>query len=128
MATGYVWIVGGALVVALVLASAWYYAVSSPLLISADEARARIARGQVDVILDVRTKLERATLGYYPGSVHISTADLEKQMPIRFPNHRIRIIAYCNTGQRARAAAEKLQRLGYENVRYISGGAKSLED
>lgn len=115
-----------AAIITVLLIVAYRYSVSSPLLIAPAAARAQIAAGQVDVILDVRTELERATLGAYPGSVHIAGADLDSQMPLRYPARSTRIIAYCNTGQRARAAAEKLQRLGYTNVRYIAGGYGTL--
>jgi len=80
----------------------------------------------VGLILDVRTDLERSTLGFYPNSVHIQSADLEREMPKRYPDKNIRILAYCNTGHRARMATDKLQTLGYKNARYISSGYKSL--
>jgi len=96
------------------------YAMDSPYRITAEEAKRRIGDGDFDVILDVRTDVERATLGYYPNSVHIQSADLEKQMPAKYPNKLTRILAYCNSGQRARAATEKLHALGYTNSSYIA--------
>ena len=92
----------------------------SPYRITAEEAKRRIGDGDFDVILDVRTDVERATLGYYPNSVHIQSADLETQMPSKYPNKLTRILAYCNSGQRARAATEKLHALGYTNSYYIA--------
>jgi len=79
-----------------------------------------IKDGEFDLILDVRTDLERNTLGYYPGSVHIQSVDLDKIMPVEYPNKNIRILAYCNTGHRARLAIEKLHGLGYSNALYIA--------
>lgn len=96
------------------------YAMESPYRITAEEAKRRIGDGDFDVILDVRTDVERATLGYYPNSVHIQSADLETQMPTKYPNKLTRILAYCNSGQRARAATEKLHALGYTNSSYIA--------
>ena len=95
------------------------YAMESPYRITAEEAKRRIGDGDFDVILDVRTDVERATLGYYPNSVHIQSADLADQMPAKYPNKLTRILAYCNSGQRARAATEKLHALGYRNSSYI---------
>jgi len=115
-----------ALVVYLVRA-AYLYATDSPHRISSQEAKRRIQFGEVDLILDVRTDLERSTLGSYPGSVHIQSADLEKVMPIQYPNKQTRILAYCNTGHRARAAADKLHALGYENATFISSMYTSLQ-
>jgi len=102
------------------------FAVISPYRISSEEAKRRIQRKQFDVLLDVRTDLERNTLGYYPGSVHIQSADLEQQMARQFPDKSIRILAYCNTGHRARAATDKLHKLGYKNALFISSTYKTL--
>ena len=102
------------------------YAVISPYRISSEEAKLRIQRKQFDVLLDVRTDLERNTLGFYPGSVHIQSADLEQRVAQQFPDKNIRILAYCNTGHRARAATDKLHELGYKNALFISSTYKTL--
>jgi len=111
----------------LLIRQAYLYATDSPYRISSAEAKRRIQRGEVDVILDVRTDLERATLGFYPGSVHIQSADLEARMPARVPDKKARILAYCNTGHRARMATDKLHALGYTNAVYISSQHTSLQ-
>lgn len=114
-------------VVAVTLFVLYRYAEDSPLKISSEEAKQRIAENKIDLILDVRTDLERSTLGFYPGSVHITSDSLEMTMKTVFPDKRTRILLYCNTGQRARRAAERLQAIGYRNVVYISGSYKTLE-
>lgn len=115
------------LLVAFITAYFMYnYAVNSKYRISSAEARKRIASHDADLILDVRTDTERQTLGFYPGSVHIASADLEREMPNRYPDKNLKIIAYCNTGHRARAATDKLQALGYKNARYISSNHTTL--
>ena len=81
---------------------------------------------KVDLILDVRTDLERSTLGFFAGSVHVQSADLEKRMPTAYPDKNIRIIAYCNTGHRARMATEKLHQMGYKNALYIPSSHRTL--
>ena len=114
------WIVGS--IVLIVLAAVWY-AYSSPLRISVEEAKRRIR--EFDHIVDVRTDLEVKTLGSYPNSIHIPSAEL----PVRAASQlkkSDRILLYCNTGQRARNAAETLQSLGYPNVRYIAGSYTGL--
>jgi rhodanese-related sulfurtransferase len=119
-----------ALVLALVVFlgyKAYLYATDSPYRISSQEAKRRINSGEVDVLLDVRTKLERDTLGIYPGSVPIPSADLEAEMPARVPNKNARILSYCNTGHRARMATDKLHKLGYKNAVYISSTYGSLQ-
>lgn len=106
---------------AALVAYAIWYAIDSPLRLTTEEARRRLAAKEVDVVLDVRTPLERKTLGVYPGSLAIPAGDVEQELPRRVPNKEARILIYCNTGQRARAAAEKLQGLGYKNARYYAG-------
>jgi phage shock protein E len=102
------------------------YAVYSRWRINAAEARRRISRGEFDVVLDVRTGVERETLGYYPNSVHVPAAELEKTLPELYPNKETSILIYCNTGHRARLAADKLHTLGYVNTRYISSPHTSI--
>jgi rhodanese-related sulfurtransferase len=104
----------------------YHYAISSPYLISSDVAKILVKNNKLDVILDVRTPLERQTLGFYPGSVNIQTSDLEEKMPKMYPNKNNLILLYCNTGQRARNATEKLHKMGYSNAIYIASGYKSL--
>ena len=106
---------------------AYQYAVDSPYRISSEEAKQLLQTDQIDLMLDVRTDLERSTLGFYPNSVHIQSADLEKEMPKQYPDKNIRILAYCNTGHRARMATDKLHKLGYVNAKYISSQYTSLQ-
>ena len=103
------------------------YVDSSPYKISADTAKQLIQEDKVDLVLDVRTDLERSTLGFFAGSVHIQSADLEKRMPYEYPDKNLRIVAYCNTGHRARIATEKLHKLGYKNTLYIPTSHRTLE-
>ena len=107
---------------------AYVYAVDSPLRISSERAKFLIKNKEFDLILDVRTDFELKTLGFYPGSVHIQSADLERLMPTLYPNKNLRILAYCNSGHRARMATEKLHKLGYNNSVYISSHYGSLLD
>lgn len=96
------------------------YAVDSAYRISSEDAKDRLRKNEIDLILDVRTDVERSSLGYYPGSVHIQSSDLELRMPREYPNKNLRILSYCNTGHRARLATDKLHALGYKNAVYIS--------
>ena len=115
-----------ALSILVILGSLYWYAVSSKYLVSSEKANELIRNKQIDVVLDVRTSLERKTLGLYPGSVHIPGADLETKVPATYPERATRFLVYCNTGQRARAAADTLHRLGYTNTVYIASSHRSL--
>lgn len=102
------------------------YAMDSQYRISAETAKKLLAANQIDAVLDVRTALERNTLGFYPGSVHIASQELQTKMPALYPNKSVRLLVYCNTGQRARAATEILHGMGYTNAVYIASGHSSL--
>jgi phage shock protein E len=114
------------LLVILFSRAAYLYATDSIHRISSQEAKRRIQANKFDVILDVRTDLERSSLGFYPGSVHVQSADIERMIPNLYPNKQTRILIYCNTGHRARMATDKLHRLGYKNTVYISSNHSSL--
>lgn len=104
----------------------YHYAVSSKYMISGKEAKQLIQNKQIDLVIDVRTSIERNTLGHYPGSLHIQSNELEKVLASKYPNKNLRILLYCNTGHRARIQTEKLHDLGYTNTVYIPGTYRSL--
>ena len=112
----------GILVISLlVLGGMGYnYSTSSPYYVPVSEGKAGIAQKRYNVVLDVRTPIERAVLGYYPGSIHIPVSELRARIQKEIPDKNTTILIYCNTGQRARKAAELLQSLGYKNTRYIA--------
>jgi rhodanese-related sulfurtransferase len=114
------------LVFLLILFVAIGYAIVSPYRITSQEARRRIQEGEFDVILDVRTDLERRTLGAYPGSKHIPSGELDTRISTEIPDKDASILVYCNTGQRARAAVDKMIGLGYKRVVYIAGSHVSI--
>lgn len=97
----------------------YFYAMDSPYIITADEAKKRIKAKQIDTVLDVRTEIERDAIGFYPDSVHIPSGEIENRAPAELKKKDARILVYCNTGQRARAATEKLHELGYNNAVFI---------
>jgi phage shock protein E len=112
-------------VILVITAYLYRYAVDSPFRIDSAEAKRRIQDKGFDIILDVRTDLERRTIGYYPGSVHVQSADLETKFAPKYPKDS-RILVYCNTGHRARMATDKLHKLGYKNAVYISSQHTSI--
>lgn len=101
------------------------YAVTGFLLISAEDARKKLEKNEIDVVLDVRTNLEY-NLGHYPNAKHIPIQQLEERATQELPDLNASILIYCNTGQRSRKASEILYSLGYKKVRYISGPYTTL--
>ena len=87
-------------------------------LLSHAETVKKIKNKQIQHIIDVRTKLEW-NQGHYPKALHLPVLDIEED---KLPKNKSEgILVYCNTGQRARVAAETIRSFGYTNVYYISG-------
>lgn len=121
-------IVIGITLFVLILIGLWLYdyAMNSPLRISVAAARERLAEEDFDIVLDVRTFPELAVLGKFPGAVHIPAADLRRLFPVDYPDRELRILVYCNTGQRARKATEVLRELGYKKAVYVASSHLAL--
>jgi len=92
-------------------------------LISSEEAKRLIKEGKIKKVIDVRTITEYRT-GHYPKALHIPVDKINKKTTAELPNGGL--LVYCNTGQRARFAAEKLVELGFKQVYYIAGHYSSL--
>lgn len=110
----------GGLVLVAIVSTVLYYTFASPYKVSASEAKKLIQERKIDVVLDVRSKLEY-NLGHYPEALHIPTPNLSDQAETLIPNKETSILVYCNTGQRSRYATDLLRAKGYKNVRYITG-------
>lgn len=118
----------GFLILAIVIGLigyALYYAFSSPYKVTSEEAKRLIYDGKIDVVLDVRTKMEY-NLGHYPEALHIPTGVLADTVETIIPDKNTRILVYCNTGQRARYATDVLRAKGYKKVVYIIGSYLTL--
>lgn len=99
-----------------------YYALTGEGLVEAN----KVKNMKIDHIIDVRTKMEW-DMGHYKSAKHIPSQNINEKT---LKNFKIlkndKILVYCNTGQRARRAAEKIRNLGYKNVYYIESSWKSL--
>ena len=96
----------------------YLYSVSGTNYVSAAGARKMIKSGKINAIVDVRTNFEYDS-GHYPGAIHLPVTSMNEKTTKKLP--KTEILVYCNTGQRARVAAEKLVSLGFKNIYYISG-------
>lgn len=95
--------------------------------VSSDNAKKMIESGKIKHIIDVRTDTEW-DLGHYDGAIHIPVMEISKKsLEDNKINKTDGILVYCNTGQRARYAADKIKKLGYTKVFYIVRTYKSLE-
>ena len=106
---------GIAALVYSLFAGAKYYSLSGEGLIDTQLAKKMIKSGKIKHVVDVRTHLEYKS-GHYPGSKHIPVTDITRD---KVKNLGPGVLVYCNTGQRARRAAEILREYGVKDVFYI---------
>src|SRR6056300_1148756 len=88
-------------------------------LLDAKQAKLMIRSGKIKKVIDVRTMAE------YRGGLHIPVNKINKKTTAELPKRGL--LVYCNTGQRDRFAAEKLEELGFEDVYYIAGHYSTLQ-
>jgi phage shock protein E len=105
------------------LATAAAYTYFGENLVSSEEAKKMIRSGKIKKVIDVRTITEYRA-GHYRGALHIPVNKINKKTTTELPKKGL--LVYCNTGQRARFAAEKLEELGFKDVYYIAGHYSSL--
>jgi rhodanese-related sulfurtransferase len=91
--------------------------------ISPQDAAAKLSSGDA-VVVDVREKDEWDE-GHIPGAIHLSRGTIELDIEENVPDPNAMIICHCGGGGRGALAAESLQKMGYENVRNMSGGLKA---
>jgi rhodanese-related sulfurtransferase len=86
-------------------------------------------------LVDVR-EMDEYAYGYIPGAINIPGGVLIFKMEneafwdnemIYPPEKTDEIIVYCKKGKRSVIAADYLNRLGYENVKFLEGGWKAWE-
>jgi len=107
-----------------IYALANYYTLTGIQLIEPNIAKTKISNNEIKLIIDIRTKMEW-NIGHYPNAVHIPLGTLNKNS-ISKEYKDEGILIYCNSGQRARVAAEKLKKYGFNKVYYIPGTYKSI--
>lgn len=110
-------------VVVLVLIFMYFYSMFGAGLVSARHANELLADGKIRVVIDVRTSTE-FNMGHYPGAINVPVNRIQDASMLHLA--RDGVLVYCNTGQRARYAAQKLRALGFQNVYYIAGTYHSL--
>jgi rhodanese-related sulfurtransferase len=120
------WLINTVLIIILiVLGVTLWYNLGSSKAIYPEDAKKAIQRQEFDHVVDVRTDAEW-NLGKYPLALHIPLPTVESALPQRIPDKNARILFYCNTTTRSRAAAEKAAQMGYQNVRYLVGTHTNL--
>lgn len=94
---------------------------------SVAEAKARLDRGELLHLLDVREDHEFAK-DRAKGARHLGKGILERDIETVVPDKEASIILYCGGGYRSVLAADALQRMGYTNVVSMDGGIRAWRD
>ena len=110
-------------IIAGTIAAAAAYTYFGENLVSSKEAKTMIRTGKIKKVIDVRTVAEYRA-GHYRGALHIPVNKINRKTTTELPKKGL--LVYCNTGQRARFAAEKLEDLGFKQVYYIAGHYSSI--
>ena len=87
--------------------------------VSPAEARALLRRGAV--MLDLRDAVELFT-GTAEGATHVPRCEIEQRVPQLVPDPGATLLLLCASGVRSLSAARQLAKLGYRDVRSVSGG------
>lgn len=88
--------------------------------ISQKEAKEIMDSMEEYVILDVRTK-EEYDEKHIPGALFIPNEEIQKRAEAELLDKEMTILVYCRSGNRSKAASEKLVELGYTNVLEFGG-------
>ena len=88
--------------------------------VSPPEVQALLRDGTAQVF-DVREESEWAA-GHATGATHLGKGIIERDIERQVPDARAPIVLYCGGGFRSVLAADALQRMGYTNVRSMTGG------
>ena len=91
--------------------------------ISPQDAAAKLKRGEA-VIIDVRDQ-DEWNEGRIPGAMQLNRDTIELDIEEKVPDPNAMIICHCGGGGRGALATESLQKMGYKNVRNMSGGLKA---
>ena len=78
------------------------------------------------ILIDVREK-EEFDNGHIPDALHMSKGTIERDIEKTIPEMDRPLILYCGGGSRSILASENLQRMGYTNVRSMSGGYRGYK-
>ncbi len=118
-----VWVVIGALVVAVVGWNLFRPASAGIVNVDAQGAKDAIAGGAQ--VVDVRTPSEYQ-LGRIAGAINVPLDQLEAQASSWDRNATY--VVYCATGARSATAVEIMKRMGFTSIRHLAAGIVSWPD
>ncbi len=93
--------------------------------ISPNEAMHEVGCGAA-TLLDLRADAAWQA-GHARGARHLDRGEVEVEIEELVPDLDQRIICYCGGGSRSALVAESLQKMGYRNVRSMTGGFRAWQ-
>ena len=87
----------------------------------------RLVNSSNAVLLDVRETKEFAD-GHLPNALHIPLSELGSRGSELAKLTSRPVIAYCDRGQRSRAAGSALAKLGFADIYQLTGGFRAWKD
>ena len=94
--------------------------------VSPADARQQAESGEA-VLIDVREDDDWRE-GHAKGAKHLGRGVIELEIEEQIPDLKKPIICYCGGGSRSALVAESLQKMGYENVRSMTGGLRAWKE
>jgi len=85
------------------------------------DLKRRIDAGEKMLLVDVREDHEWAK-GHLPGAVHLGRGIIERDIEVKVPDPKTKLVLYCGGGFRSALVADNLQKMGYTNVESMDGG------
>ena len=85
------------------------------------DVKRRMDAGEKMLLVDVREDHEWAK-GHLPGAVHLGRGIIERDIEVKVPDTRTKLVLYCGGGFRSALVADNLQKMGYTNVESMDGG------
>ncbi|PKM58127.1 MAG: rhodanese-like domain-containing protein [Firmicutes bacterium HGW-Firmicutes-3] len=92
----------------------------SYMSISAEEAKTIMDTVDDYHLVDVRTQ-EEFDSGYIPGALLIPHTSIQEMAPDLLPDLNQKILVYCRSGSRSKAASKALVNMGYTDVLDMGG-------
>jgi glyoxylase-like metal-dependent hydrolase (beta-lactamase superfamily II)/rhodanese-related sulfurtransferase len=101
---------------------------ASVTFVSMEELAAKVAAGNLDmVLLDVREK-DAFLAGHIPGAQHLPRGQLELRVNDELPDPTVRIVTCCEFGRISTLAAATLRTLGFRRASALDGGMKAWRE
>jgi len=92
-----------------------------------DEVKAKLDREEKFYLIDVREDAEWVKLRI-PGARHLGGGVIARDIEAEIPDRDAEMIHYCVGGHRSLLSADLVRRMGYTNVKSMTGGIRAWRE